>query len=220
MLSPVTEGSATIALLKRLAVLAAAMCLLAGVSASSFAADAGDADIDVTVQVQGDEVTVDVSLFVPASPEEVWGVLTDFDNASRFIGNLEKSEVLSRTADAVVVSQKGTVSLGLFSVTVDSITEIRLKPFEEMQSRMLSGSMKSHAATTRLIAESGGTRIVHRGLSNPDVWIPPVIGPAMIRREARLRFQQLYEEILRRKTEAARAIPPAIPGAAAPPAAP
>ncbi len=166
--------------------------------------------------MQGEEVIVEVNFLVPATREETWAVLTDYDNATRFITNLEKSVVLSRSGDTMVVSQKGDVSLGPFSVSVDTVTEIRLKPPEAMHSRMLSGSMKSHAATTRLIAEAGGTRIVHQAQSNPDMWIPPLIGPAMIRHEARLRFRQLHDEILRRK-DAAR---PQQPAAAAPPVAP
>jgi carbon monoxide dehydrogenase subunit G len=208
---------AAIPVLGRVGAMALAALALGATLLGAPAAASEDPDIDVNVLVQGPEVTVDVNFLVPATQQEVWAVLTDYDNASRFITNLEKSAILSRSTDMMVVSQKGTVSLGPFVVTVDSVSEIRLKPPETMQSRMLSGSMKSHAATTRLSAEAGGTRIVHRARSNPDVWIPPVIGSAMIRHEAQLRFRQLYDEILRRKTGAGPAPRAPAAGSSSPP---
>jgi len=39
--------------------------------------------------------------------------------------------------------------------------------------------------------------------SIPDVWLPPLIGRAIVEHETRARFRQLVEEILRRKASAA-----------------
>jgi hypothetical protein len=74
-----------------------------------------------------------------------------------------------------------------------------LTPFEKMQSRMISGNMKKSEATTRLIADASGTRVVFHLESIPDVWMPPIIGRALVEFEARARFRQLVEEMLRRK---------------------
>jgi hypothetical protein len=156
-------------------------------------------DIGVRVHVDGGVVTVDVEFFVRASPEEAWAVMTDFDNAARFIGKLHESRVLSRTQETLVVAQKGTMGLGPFSVPLESVSEIRLEPPQKIQSRMISGNMKKYDSETELLREAEGTRVVYRVESIPDVWIPPLIGRAMIEFETRSRFRQLVEEILRRK---------------------
>jgi hypothetical protein len=168
-------------------------------------ADAGaapDKQIDIAVGIKGSEVTLDVDCFVLATPQEVWAVITDYGNATRFISNLEKSEIVSRSDDKLLVSQRGTMGLGPFSVTVEATNEIRLQPFEKLQSRMLKGSMRHHETTTRLSPEQGGTRISHHSESDPDIWIPPLIGRTLVMREARLRFSELLDEILRRKAAA------------------
>lgn len=155
--------------------------------------------IDVGVRMQGEEVLVDVSFHVPVTPQEAWAVMTDYDHATDFISKLEKSVILSRTDKLLVVSQKGTMGWGPFSLPIETVTEIRLTPYEQMQSRLVSGNMKKNEGRTRLIAEANGTRVVYHLESIPDVWMPPLIGRALVELETRARFRQLIDEILRRK---------------------
>lgn len=158
-----------------------------------------DPPIDVAVRVQAGEVFVDVSFHVAATPQQAWAVITDYDHATAFISHLEKSEILSRTEDTLLVSQKGTMGWGPFSVPLETVTELHLKPFEKIRGHLVSGNMKKGESTTRFIADATGTRIVYHLESIPDVWLPPLIGRALVAHEARARFRQLVEEILRRK---------------------
>jgi hypothetical protein len=88
---------------------------------------------------------------------------------------------------------------GPFSVPIETVTEIHLTPYERMQSRLVSGNMHKSEATTRLIADASGTRVVYHLEAVPDVWLPPLIGRAMVAFETRARFRQVAAEILRRK---------------------
>ena len=182
-----------------------ARCLLLGAACAHLSGAAGaapGAQVEVTLNSGDDGMVLDVTCLVAASPAEVWAVVTDFEHAAGFISNLERSSVLERSADRMLVSQKGRMGFGPFSVSVETVTEVRLTHLEGMRSRLIRGSMKRHESTTRLIPENGGTRIVYHAVSVPDVWIPPVIGPAIIRYEAQTRFEQLLQEILRRKGRA------------------
>jgi hypothetical protein len=140
-----------------------------------------------------------VNFHVRVTPQEAWAVMTDYDHATHFISKLEKSVILSRTHELLLVSQKGTMGFGPLSVTFETVSEIRLTPFEQMQARLISGNMKKNDATTRLVADATGTLIVHHMESIPDVWMPPIIGRALVEFETRARFRQLAEEMLRRK---------------------
>lgn len=155
--------------------------------------------MEVAVRIEGDEAIVDVSFHVRATPQEAWAVMTDYDHATVFISKLEKSVILSRTDELLLVSQKGTMGYGPFSLTIETVTEVRLTPYERMQARMVSGNMKKNESTTRLVADASGTRVVYHLESIPDVWMPPLIGRALVEFETRARFRQLVEEILRRK---------------------
>ena len=172
---------------------------LIGFFAAHASADDADPAIDVGVRMQGQVVFVDVGFRVNATPQEVWAVMTDYDHATAFISKLEKSVILSRTENTLLVSQKGAMGFGPLSVPIETVTEVRLTPYEKMQGRMVSGSMKKIQSTTRLIADASGTRVVYHLESIPDVWIPPLIGRALVAYETRGRFRELVDEILRRK---------------------
>jgi hypothetical protein len=158
-----------------------------------------DKAIDVAVRIQGNEAIVDVNAHVRVTPQEAWAVMTDYDHATAFISKLERSVILSRTEGLVLVSQKATLGYGPVSLTLETVSEIRLTPFEIMQAHLVSGNMKKNNATTRLIPDATGTRIEHHLESIPDVWIPPIIGRALVEFETRARFRQLIDEMLRRK---------------------
>ena len=161
-------------------------------------ADSGAA-IEVGVRIQGKVVFVDVDFHVRATPREAWAVMTDYDHATEFISKLEKSVILSRTDAILVVSQKGRMGYGPFSVPVETMTEVRLTPYEKMEARLISGNMKKNESTTRLFADASGTRVAYHLESIPDAWVPPLIGRALVEFETRARFGQLIDEILRRK---------------------
>jgi hypothetical protein len=178
------------------------LCLLTATLPAFFAIPAlADADeaIELDVRIQDEQVFVDVNFHVLATPQEAWAVMTDYDHATAFISKLEKSVILARAADTLLVSQKGTMGFGPFSLTIETVTEVRLTPYEKMQARMLSGNMKKNESTTRLLAEAGGTRVIYHLESIPEVWMPPIIGRALVEFETRARFRQLRDEILRRK---------------------
>lgn len=158
--------------------------------------------IGVEVGMQGEEVIVDVSFHVPVTPQQAWAVMTDYDHATKFISKLEKSVILSRTSDTLLVSQKGTMGWGPFSVPLETVMEVQLTPYELLHGKLVSGNMKKNESTTRLIADPSGTRVVYHLESIPEVWIPPLIGRALVEMETRARFRQLVEEILRRKASA------------------
>lgn len=161
-------------------------------------------DIKVVVQTKGDELHVDAEFPVPATPQETWAVLTDFEHMAEIVSNLQVSNVLARSDDTVRVAQKGKAPYGILSFAFDTVREIRLTPYEKIRSRLISGSMKKLEGTTELIPDGNGTRVVYRSVSVPNAWIPPLIGPAFIERETREQFREMRKEILRRKQGAER----------------
>jgi len=159
-------------------------------------------DIDVKVEISDGEVHVDVSFLVQATPAEVWAVITDYDRATEFISDLHFSQIVSRSDDIIQVMQKGTVRVGPFAFPVETLRELQLTRPVEVRSRLINGNMKKLVTTTRLAAEGTGTRIVHKAESVPEFWLPPFIAKLFITHETRDKFQQLRNEIVRRKQAA------------------
>ena len=176
------------------------MCvLLCGVASVSWADERHDDDIDVTVAVDEEKVSVDVHLPVAASRELVWSVLTDFAHMASFISNVQESKVMSSQGDKLVVRQSGTARYGPLSYSFDSVREIQLVPWDTIVTKLISGSMRRMDGLTRLSGQGNLTQVDYHADSVPGQWIPPLFGKAFIAHELREQFQQMRDEIMRRK---------------------
>jgi hypothetical protein len=161
-------------------------------------AHAAGEDILVDVQKDGEEIVVHVDCPVKAPLPVVWDVLTDYDHMARFVTNLQESAVRSRDGDVLQVFQKGKASRGLLSFSFENLREIRLVPYREIRSRLISGNLKSSEFTTSVVDNGSEIHIHNSGRFVPNVWVPPLIGPPIIAAETRKQFDELRTEILRR----------------------
>jgi ribosome-associated toxin RatA of RatAB toxin-antitoxin module len=163
-------------------------------------ADSGNGkDIAVQVKEHDGVVIVDVALFVPATVQESWKVLTDYDHMAQFIPTLKSNKVIATSGNKVRVSQQGSAGQGPLSFPFESVREITLNPHKEIRSRLISGSMKKLDGLTQLRADGVGTRILYHGEFLSNVLIPPAIGSTFIENEVREQYEQIRQEILRRK---------------------
>jgi len=182
--------------------IAIAMAWLAGVDCALGAVIADDSDITVRVQQHGPRIVVDVSVPVDAAVSDTWSVITDYDNMSSFISNLETSRVIDRSGNVLTVLQKGKASRGLLTFAFQNVREITLDPERSVRSRMISGDLESSEFVTHVIDLGDSSKITNHGEFVPKIWVPPIIGPALIEAETRKQFQELRSEIRRRKQDA------------------
>ncbi len=160
-------------------------------------------DIAVVVRKDGPVISVEVDCPVSAPLRVVWEVLTDYDHMAQFISNLELSEVRSRAKDTLRVYQKGKASRGPLRFSFENVREIDVVPFRELRSRLISGNLKASEFTTQIVEAGAVIHIVNRGHYTPEIWVPPIIGPALIEAETRKQFGEIRAEILRRSARLA-----------------
>lgn len=156
-------------------------------------------DIEVKVQITGENVIVDLSLLVPATRRQVWEVLTDFDHMSSFVSNLKESKVIGMSGSLQKIYQRGSASYGLIDFPFESTREMLLTPFDNIRSHMVSGNMRKMEGTTQLLEEGDQTRIIFHTDSILGSWIPPIAGKIFIEHETREQFREIRDEILKRK---------------------
>jgi hypothetical protein len=157
-----------------------------------------DQDIVVHVQKDGQDIAVEVDCPVDAPWQVVWEVLTDYDHMAQFITNLEHSGVTSRAGNVLQVHQNGKASRGFLTLTFDNVREIELVPKREIRSRLISGDLKASSFITRIVEIAGRIHIVNSGNYTPNIWVPPVLGPALIEGETQGQFGEIRREIMRR----------------------
>jgi hypothetical protein len=168
---------------------------------SAFPAAAQE-DIGVRVEQNGPRIVVDVNFPVAATALDTWKVMTDYDHMAGFVSNLQLSRIISRDGNRLVIEQKGKAARGPFTFSFENVREIVLTPFREVRSRLISGNLEMSEFRTLVIDHGESSEIINHGEFIPKVWVPPVIGPAVIEAETRKQFQEFRAEILRRKAQA------------------
>ena len=165
---------------------------------------AAQSEIDVKVQIAGEEIRTIASFFVRAPRQHVWDVITDYDRASEYFRDMQTSKVVSRIGDTLRVLQKSQFRVGPFAVPVETVRDVRLVEPVRTESQLVTGSMKKYDATTELVREGDGTRILYRSYAVAGSALSVFIGEATIKRETEEYFKQLRDEVLRRQHIAAK----------------
>ena len=155
--------------------------------------------IDVRVELRGEQVIVDVQAMVAAKPADAWSVLTDYEHMARFVSALKSSAVVSRKGNALEVEQTGEAKVGFMSFSFYSLRAVQLTPEKEIRSQLIRGDFKSYEFSTRIAASGEGTLIVHHGEYVPNRWVPPGVGPSLIKAQTSKQYAELVTEILARR---------------------
>jgi len=156
-------------------------------------------DSDVHVSRAESHFTIDMEVRVPVAPATAWDVLTDFDHMASFVGNLSSSQVIERRENYLRIRQAGKARFGIFSSEFSSEREIHLNPMREIRAQGTGGSVKRMESLMRIEPEEGGVRLRYHAQVEPDFWLPPLVGPSVVRHETAEQFSSMIREMLRRK---------------------
>jgi carbon monoxide dehydrogenase subunit G len=156
-------------------------------------------EIEVEVQKDGDLVRIAIELTVDATRKEAWDVLTDYNSMASFVPAVESSVILKREGNELEVAQKGKATRGPLTFPFENVRRIALIPMQQIYSRIVSGDLAPSEVTTTLDGNDGATRVRVKGVYAPRIWVPPVIGPAIIAAETKEQWQVFRKEILSRR---------------------
>ena len=159
----------------------------------------GAQPIDVRVDRRGELVVVDVEATVAAAPQRVWAVLTDYDHMASYLSMLKSSAIVARDGNTLQVEQTGEAHRAFLHFTFRSLRAVELVPGKEIRSHLISGDFKSYVFTTRIAEKGAQVQISHHGEYVPTRWVPPGIGPALIKGETTRQYEELIAEMLRRE---------------------
>ena len=157
---------------------------------------------DVVVRVTRDGLTfmVEAEFSVPATQEEAWDVLTDFDHMTQILSNVDASRITSRDGNRIEVTQKSHAQAGLLRVSLDSVRQVELTPKTEIKSHILkSNDVKSSDFTTRLAEDGGLIKVTVRGSFVPMGLAAAAANPDAVEASTRRQYTELRDEIVRRK---------------------
>ncbi len=164
----------------------AALGVCAGALLLSLAAPLRAADIrSLEVTRDGDAYRVVSTTFIAASPDSVYAVLADYDDYERISSIFQEAryvEPLEEGKGRVFTRVRGCILF--FCQSVDRLEDITVADQRQITVEIVpdGSDLSSGVASWALHADDGGTRIEYRMDMVPDFWVPPVVGPYLVRR--------------------------------------
>jgi ribosome-associated toxin RatA of RatAB toxin-antitoxin module len=144
------------------------------------------------------QVQFAVQALLPVAPRRVWEVLTDYDRIASFVPALEASRLLSGAGEPLLLEQKLGFAAGSFRVQVVVVLQVEELPFRAIRFEAVGGNLREMSGEWAIGDLGAGSRLEYRVRLVPGFWLPPVVGPALIRKSFRAQFDALAAEMMRR----------------------
>lgn len=126
---------------------------------------------------------------LPADVERVWAVLTDYDNLAKFMPHLQKSEVLLREPERLMLRQEGSVGFPLARFKAAATMEVREDPPLMINFRATEGDYQIYEGRWRLQPTPEGTDLFYEAVIEPSFWVPKWMLTALERKILRATFE-------------------------------
>lgn len=163
----------------------------------SLTADASQL-VRLDVDQQANSYTVYVVMEFDAPAEKVRALLTDYAHLDRLNASITTSKIIdSRNDGTARVLTRFRNCILLFCVTAQRVEDIT----EVGQDRILVvlvpdlSSFRSGQAIWEVTSIGSRSRVTHRATLEPDFWLPPWIGTAILKATLRREIQESFENL-------------------------
>jgi ribosome-associated toxin RatA of RatAB toxin-antitoxin module len=165
-----------------------------------FALPAQATDMLINFERDGDLIKIDGHLILPYPPKLIFEVLTDYERMHEYVPDMTNSRIVSREENKWRVEQKGKSGIGPFKFKFEVLRDVELTPVTELKSTLVSGNFKSMRTSTTLKSEGDNTRLDYIADIEPDFWVPPLLGSAIMKRQVRRQFEAFEAELAKRNS--------------------
>lgn len=156
---------------------AAIICLFAAAQVT------GAALYRLDVSSSGDRYHVTAEAQLNADPADVHAAIMDIVHLPQISPDIHKAVVIRRVnVNAEVVYMETHICVGIFCRTLKQMQQITEISSQDIVAVTLpEGSNVQGSSSWHLQADAGGTRMYWETTLEPDFWLPPFIGPLLVR---------------------------------------
>ena len=179
--------------------MAPALLLPVALSALAIAASAS-ADEAVRTDVTRSGAVVQVRSTIEAAAPGVlcYAVLADFDRLAEFIPGMQSSTVVSPPGEPLLLRQVGRTTVGFIEYGFDVTLAVNEDPPRRISFSSVAGNLRQMQGSWQVEGDALRCRIEYRADIEPAFWVPPVVGPLLMRRQIEQQIDGLVAEIERR----------------------
>ncbi len=158
------------------------------------------AEVD-RVEVAGADgvYTLVLEAYLEAPPAAVFSVITDYTHIQDLHRRVRESRLLRRIdarTSEVYTLLKGCVA-AIFCKSIRRVERVTEIPPTELRAEIVpgSGDLKSGTVHWRLAPQGSGTRLRYESELEPDFWVPPLLGDALMSRSLRNTTEDMIDRV-------------------------
>ena len=156
------------------------------------------AEVTVEVARQENAFNVEANLLIAVDQRVAWEVLTDYNRLASFVPGMRSSRIVSAPGEPLLVEQKGESGFLWFRVPIEILARVEEVQFGTVRFQSVGGNLTNKRAEWDLRRHDHATRVNYRANITPGFLLPPLIGPAIVSRDARIMIESVAREMLRR----------------------
>lgn len=154
--------------------------------------------VRLEVDQTADIYEIRVEMVVDAPVESVRAILTDYGNLDRLNASITSSRIIDgERDDAVRVLTRIENCILFFCMELQKVEDVTV----DDQGRILvsvvpdSSSFRYGQASWELRGSDGTTRVIHHARLEPDLWLPPWMGAAILKGALRREILESFETL-------------------------
>jgi Polyketide cyclase / dehydrase and lipid transport len=123
--------------------------------------------------------------FIDAPMAAVYGILIDYDHYNRVSSIFKETRYLERNPDGGgIVYTKARGCVAFFCQTVERVERLDVVPDTEITATVIPerSDTRYSVAHWQLEPQGAGTLLHYDLVMEPDFWVPPLIGPLLVKR--------------------------------------
>lgn len=134
-----------------------------------------------------------------AGPQRAWQVLTGYERLPAFVPNLRTSKILWHEGHETILEQESSAGFLFVRQSIHLVVRVVESPPSVIDVTLVSGDMKQYTGRWEVepvgVNGSEGTRVRYTGYMEPAFFVPPVVGPAMVRGDVKKMVSAVMAEI-------------------------
>ena len=139
--------------------------------------------------------------FVPADPQTVWDVLTDYDHVARFVSSVTKSQTLDRQGNAILIRQVIVGRLYFFFRRLHLKLRVEEEPLRAIRFEDVLGADFVHYQGSWILREkTGGSEVSYELAARPRFTLPTFLFKNLFARSGRRLVEEMRKEMMRRQS--------------------
>lgn len=154
---------------------------------------------ELQVSRDGEMIFIRGQLDLPVPPQVAWATLTDYARFVDFVPDITYSRLLPDSVhDTRRLELRGENRVVFFRAEYQAVLALQEQVGERIRFKAVSGNFRQLEGEWHLSSNGAGTRIAYYARLVPDFWVPPLIGPLLIRYNVRRQLEGMVREMERR----------------------